>query len=328
MNYFIFIMILVLTAFSNPLYSQSEDENSDNAATEKVSQNYQVVEEEIKKISPSKHVFILTNNNNFLNKGDFITLILNNVLVTRALVAKNADALLGIKILKIYSLDAWKKLKPDLKVQVLKGDDSSFKNGKDKNELSSLEGDESKIEKIDESIVIDEGLGLAENGARLIRTDNIISGSLGQINGLDVDGSSKGYLHYGIAWEYQLFDNFFGEIFFGQSTIAGFPSGDLDTKVYNITLRAKYTFQAPFESYLQPYAGYQVKSAKSPNAGKNDSTKSRTQAQLNSESELVDLMNENTVIFGVSILKRLVPGWFVKVDLGTDIINAGIALEF
>ncbi len=221
MKYLILTTFLLFSLVNSLVYAQTEAEPEAAASSEKSSQNYQIVEEEIRKISPSKHIFILTNNNNFLNKGDFITIISNNVLVTRALVAKNADALLGIKILKIYSLEAWNKIKPDMKVQVLKGDDSSFKMGKKHDELGAMEGDSDlKAEKIDESITIDEGLGLAENGSRLIRTDNIISGSLGQISGLDVDGSSKSYLHYGISWAYQATDNVFGEFFFGQSTIS------------------------------------------------------------------------------------------------------------
>ena len=64
-----------------------------------------IFSETIKTIGRTKKIFILTNNNGLLGKGDFITLMINDQKpVIRALVAKNHEGLSGIKILKIYSL--------------------------------------------------------------------------------------------------------------------------------------------------------------------------------------------------------------------------------
>jgi hypothetical protein len=64
--------------------------------------------ETIRIISRSQKIFILTNTNQMLYKGDFITLILNEKEpVARALVGKTYDGSAGIKILKIYSLKNW-----------------------------------------------------------------------------------------------------------------------------------------------------------------------------------------------------------------------------
>ena len=47
-------------------------------------------------------------------------------LAARALVAKTHQGQVGVKILKIYSLTQWGKLRRDGDVQIVKGDDSTF----------------------------------------------------------------------------------------------------------------------------------------------------------------------------------------------------------
>ena len=37
---------------------------------------------------------------------------------------------------------------------------------------------------------------------------------------------------------------------------------------------------------------------------------------------------QSGLIFGVTLLRRLVPGWFLSIDLGTDSTNVGVAIEF
>ena len=56
-----------------------------------------LVTEKIQKISLSKKIFIITNNNNSFAKGDFISLVLNNRLVSRAIVDKIQKNEAGIK---------------------------------------------------------------------------------------------------------------------------------------------------------------------------------------------------------------------------------------
>ena len=98
--------------------------------------------ETIKIISSSKKIFILTNNNQQLGMGDFVSLALDDKLAARAVVAKTHQGQVGIKILKIYSVAQWSRLRRDLEVQVVKGDDSAF--GK-KPEVTSAESVTSKI---------------------------------------------------------------------------------------------------------------------------------------------------------------------------------------
>ncbi|MEI8346249.1 MAG: hypothetical protein WCG27_02195, partial [Pseudomonadota bacterium] len=51
-------------------------------------------------------------------------------------------------------------------------------------------------------------------------------------------------------------------------------------------------------------------------------------AELDNEIQMVKNLEKDRFIFGVSGLKRLVPGWFLKADVGLDIIGVGFGLEF
>jgi hypothetical protein len=75
-----------------------------------------------------------------------------------------------------------------------------------------------------------------------------------------------------------------------------------------------------------PYVGYQIININSPGAGVEDGES--TPEELDQELRLVDDLKKSSVIFGVTVLKRIVPGWFIRADLGTDILNAGLTLEF
>lgn len=294
-----------------------------------------LVSETIKIISPSKKIFIMTNENQSFSKGDFISLLLSNKLVCRALAAKTTDdKLSGIKIVKIYNLSLWKQLAVGKEVLVLKGDDSYYTN-KDRNQDSDKnKKDDSKLQN-DEDLFnstslsgSEDDLSLEENSKRLIKPDNLVSLNVGLIEGQDVDRTKKNFTQLNGAWAYQLNDNIWVEGIIGSNTIRDYPYTGLDTRLVNIAAKAKYTFSAPFYSYIQPYFGYQSMSASSPSAGVDPGDGSRQPADLADELQLVDELKKSSVIFGVTILKRLVPGWFIRADLGTDIINGGLTIEF
>lgn len=312
----------------NVLDDIEEEDRMDTAQTD-VAPN--LVSETIKRIAPSKKIFILTNENKTFSKGDFISLLLANKLVCRALVAKtNDDQLSGIKIVKIYNVNLWKQLAEGKEVLVLKGDDSYYTNlekapkdaDKAKNDLKVQ--DEEDL--FNSTTLNDDDLSLEETSKRLIKTDNLLSAGVGLIAGYDAAGESKRYVHFNASWGYQLSDNIFGEIGAGVNTINDYPSTGLDTRMLNFTARFKYTFSAPFYSYLMPYVGYQMIKADSPGAGVDDGT--TTEVQRKAELAAVDDLKKSSVIFGVTVLKRIVPGWFIRADLGSDIISGGLTLEF
>lgn len=315
----------------NVLDDIEEEERIDTGRTEAAPN---LVSETIKNISPSKKIFILTNENKTFSKGDFISLLLNNKLVCRALVAKvNDEQLSGIKIVKIYNINLWKQLANNKEVLVLKGDDSYYINKENAPPAEETEKNKSKVQDEEDlyntTTLDDDDLSLDENNARLIKTDNIISFGVGMIEAKDVDGSSKRYSHINGAWGYQVAENIWGEVGFGTNTITDYPGTGIDTRLINIMTRVKYTFNAPFYSYLMPYVGYQVIQAQSPGAGERvEGDTTTTDAELENEKQLVEDLKKSSLVFGVTVLKRIVPGWFIRADLGSDIISGGLTLEF
>jgi hypothetical protein len=128
----LFILMLLLMIISPKAFSQAVlDDLEDDAKTESTTTDKlpDLATETIKIISPSKKIFILTNEKQTFSSGDYITLLLANKLVCRALVAKtNSKNLSGIKIVKIYNSNLWKQLAANKEILVLKGDDSYFTN--------------------------------------------------------------------------------------------------------------------------------------------------------------------------------------------------------
>ncbi|MCP4913705.1 MAG: hypothetical protein GY909_11370 [Oligoflexia bacterium] len=315
--------ILFILLSLNSLMAQSlidELSGSEGAGQSDIELN--LTTEKISKVSASRKIYILSNDNSSFFKGDFISLILGNKLAVRALVAKTENRFAGIKILKVYNNDLWKSLLPGTNVQIIRGDDSYFnkktqKEEKDE-ELSKIQDEDDLY---NETALLEDDLTLDENPNRLIKTDNIISAGLASIEGVDVNGSSKRYNQLNGTWGYQFDDNIWGEIQFGQNVIKDFPDDGLDTKFTSFSIKGKYTIAAPFFSFIMPYAGYQIKSASSPGGDGTD-------AQLAQDQERLARLEEKGIVFGVTILKRLVPGWFARADLGTDALNAGLALEF
>lgn len=283
--------------------------------------------EKIEAISPSKRIFVISNSNNSFMKGDFISLVKNNNLATRALVAKvTEDGRAGIKILKIYNLDLWNTMGIGTEVQVLRGDDTAFRTPKTEaaNVADTKIEDEDNL--FDEKTFLEDDQTLEENSKRIIKTDNVVSLGYGQISGINNDGSSQSYGQLNLSWSYQITDNIWVEGLYGQNVVNDFPSSGLDTKLTNITVRAKYTIEAPFYSYVMPYVGFQNIAADSPGAGVDDGN--TDPELLTRENQLIEESQKTGPVFGVTLLKRLVPGWFAKVDIGNDIIGIGAALEF
>jgi hypothetical protein len=296
-----------------------EDQLTDSLPEEKVPG---LVNETIRAISPSQKIFILSNDNQGFGPGDYISLLLKNKLVCRAIVAKNTEAKLsGIKIIKIYSLELWKTLGTGKEVQIIRGDDSYFspqkiaeKNAKkkpeDKNKLKTEE------DLFNSTTVADDDSSLEENSKRQIKTDNLLALNVGLIEGVSGTGAIAKYTHLNATWAYQIADNIWTEFLLGSNTIRDLPAVGADTRMVSYSARLKYTIEAPFYSYVQPYVGYQVITTQSPGA------------QTTEDFQLVDKLKKSRVVAGATILRRIVPGWFARVDFGSDLINGGLLLEF
>ncbi|OFZ25175.1 MAG: hypothetical protein A2381_12090 [Bdellovibrionales bacterium RIFOXYB1_FULL_37_110] len=313
-----FCFFSVVFCYSSFVFGQNvvTEINSDSAS----SLTGDMITEKIFKISVSGRIIVITNSNEVLIKGDFISIIFNQDLVFRALIAKVTKAYVGIKVVKIYNEEILKKLKPGDSVLIIRGDDSYYRK---KDEVGEdVEGKIKTEDNLFDDTLLEEDLTLQENSKRILKQDNIISVSYAFVEGVNTDHSSHRFGQFNGQWAYQFLDNVWGELGFGQHRISDFPDDGLDTSVTNFTFRVKYTFAGPFYSYIKPYFGFQVIRA-------SDSTDTdTTQEQLDKETALYEKTEKTTPVVGITFLKRLVPGWFIHGNLGSDLFAMGFSLEF
>lgn len=316
----ILCIVLAIAWLPNKSYSQSLV--NDISSPIALGDSAEMFTESIRIISRSQKIFILTNTNQMLYKGDFITIVLNEKEpVARALVGKTYDGSAGIKILKIYSLKNWAILKTGLDVQILKGDDSRLFM---KKTVTEVEEKEDKIDSEEDLYTtdIDDDFDTFQKDNRLIKPDNIVTIGYAQYrfkNTLTGDTLAETQLNF--TWGYQFADNLWFEGLYGRALFSGFPVQGTSTLINNITGRIKYTFKAPFYSYIMPYAGYQVYTVTSPNLGQDPAT-------AEEEKQIEADLSKRQFIAGVTLLKRLVPGWFLRGDVGNDIMAIGFGIEF
>ncbi len=319
----VFIYLILTLSFSAMAQSLVEDANLNNSS----SGGENVFNETIKIISNSKKIFILSNNNQQLGPGDFISLALDNNLAARAVVAKVHQGQVGIKILKIYSLSYWGKLRRNQEVQVVKGDDSLF--GKKPVDSKDSEGG-GKIKSEDDlysgDVVVEDESGIFdENKNRHIKPDNVVAvtGAIFDAAEVESRGGTVRTNEFGISWAYQFSDNYFVEGLYGRALLDNFPGDGTQTLVNHLTARLKYNIKGPLYTFFMPYIGFHSYSVSSPDAGK-------TNNSVTNEEQLVaiDNLKKSGPVFGITAMRRLVPGWFIKADLGSDILNVGFAIEF
>ena len=331
----LFLTLLIISYFiPNSTLGQSviDDLNEKTPVEQIVPGAKEVFFETVVSISPTQRILIITNQNELYHKGDFLTLLLNKVPLSRALAAKTTnDKLGGVKILKIFDAEVWKQLKVGSEIEIVKGDDSYLwgKASKDNDQIASSE--HTPIIKDEEDLynetdlIKDEDTGsMEEHPERLIKMDNILGLDYALFQGINNDHRSTQYTHWVGFWQYQILHNVWFEAQFGQSLIGDFPGVGLDTKVNTFTFRLKYTVQMPFFSFLQPYIGAQLIRADSPGAG----TGNFPIEQLQEEIDLLNQTEKDQIIFGASWLKRLVPGWFFRTTVGVDFISGGFCIEF
>lgn len=322
------LTLILLLGFNTLNFAQSLIDEIDSSSTTFKPTAPELVSEKIEKISASGRIFILTNNSGGYGKGDFISLVLDNQLVNRAIVAKTVNGSAGIKIIKVYSDKLNNILRPGMDVKIIRGDDSYFnlkmKKVAQEEEKPLIEGED---ELFDDTTLLEDDLNVDENKKRAIKTDNLVSIYLAMIEGVDTSGATTRYQQFSAAWAYQVDDNIYTEIGVGRSVINDYPSVNgtkgLDTTLTSLVAKVKYTVNAPFYSFIQPYIGYQILSASY--SAQNDGTSA---AQIQQEQDQVNALSKNQVVAGVTLLKRLVPGWFGRLDLGTDAIDIGFSLEF
>lgn len=304
----------------------------DVGATDTISGGESIFSETINTISRSGKIFIITNSNQLLSPGDFISLILKDSgPVARAVIAKTYQGQAGLKVLKIYSLKRWGLIRKGISVNILKGDDASLFQPKKK--VEKVEDIASQIESeedlFNEKEIIDSDLSDFYKDTRLIKPDNIITAGYSRLSFTDEgSGDTINNNQFNFTWALQFSDNYWVEALYGRTQIDNYPQQSNQTIINNLTARIKYVIKAPLYSYFIPYIGVQTFSVSSPDAGvalgdsKDDID--QAEAELKTKKDL----EKTGIIVGVTVLRRLVPGWFLRVDLGTDITSIGFGIEF
>lgn len=324
MKYFSVVFVYLFLCISLPVAAQSLVEDANLASSPEGAEGFFL--ETIKIISGSKKIFILTNNNQQLGPGDFISLALDNNLAARAVVAKTHQGQVGIKILKIYSVSQWGKLRRDQTVQIIKGDDSLFGKKTEKVVETPLEKIRSEEDLFTGDVIVEDDIGVFdENKNRHIKPDNVVAITGAFFDAAEVAPRSGKIrsTEFGVSWAFQFADNYFAEGLYGRSLLDNYPQDGSQTLVNHLTARLKYNIKGPLYTFFMPYIGFHTFTVSSPDAGKT------TNAQTNTlQLEAIDELKKSGPVFGVTVLRRLVPGWFIKADLGSDIINVGFAIEF
>jgi hypothetical protein len=316
----VILAIFIFLNFSN--FGQSIVDEIDEQKDQDIS-GADLPSETIEKMSASRRVLILSNSSQSFNKGDFISLVLDNQLLNRAIVAKVSGGSAGIKIIKVYNEQLNKFARAGTKVKVIRGDDSFFgrktSSSSGNNNSTSLIDDEDDL--FDETTLLSDDLNLEKNSSRLIRTDNLVFATFGNVASKDADGNSKSYLLYGVSGAFQFKDNFWGELSLNRGNVSDLPITGQIVSFTTYIVRLKYTISAPSYSYLQPYIGFKSVSVGGVVFSENDDTAA-------AEEEVINDIEKSSIIFGVTLLKRLVPGWFARLDLGNDLLALGFGLEF
>lgn len=276
--------------------------------------------EKIAIISNSKKIFILTNENQKLRKGDFISLVIDDDLATRAVVAKVTPNRVGIKMLRIYSLTRWQKLRTGLDVQIIRGDDSYFKKAQE-TEVAK-DDKESSVIQSESDLFNDTGLETNEELGknRIIRPDNIIGMGYSQLAAQDTNGRDKRFNRVSFSWAKQFKDNYWIEGVYSYINLPTFPSPEVERSVaHEFIAKLKYNIKAPAYTFVMPYFGFLKRFVNAPAVD---------QGGLQSEIDKVNDLENLQIAIGATFLRRLVPGWFLTANLGTDMINVGVAVEF
>lgn len=299
----------------------------------------QLFSETITTVSSNRRIFIVTNSNNKLLMGDFISFIKDNQLVIRALVVKTRDDRSGLKLVKIYNQALLSGLQTGLNVEILRGDDSYFLSQLQREQetlidtpltVSERVNQQSEIKKEPSALTADEQMILGKDFSfekdslenRKINANHLLYFTAGNYKSLSTTGEDDSYMHYRIGWGYQFFNNWWTDFSYGHTVLKKYPEVDIDTALNTVTAKFGYIFQLPVHSFLYAYGGIYNSIASAPGAGEGVSDE---QAQL--EIQRIRDIEGLGFIGGVSFYKRLVPGWTFKLDFDLKNIGAGIMVE-
>ncbi|AYF45976.1 hypothetical protein BALOs_2994 [Halobacteriovorax sp. BALOs_7] len=315
MNVFKLFTIVFFSIFS---FAQSPISDFSNSS------NYDLAKEKIISVSGTKRILLISNGQDSFAKGDYITILVNKEPVVRGIVPKQKNNVAAIKITKIYNEEIYSNIFVNQDVEVLRGDDSAYGKADTAEESEFRITDSESL--YDDTTLLDEDIYSEEaQEGGIIKNDNLVSVGIGLVDGFNTAGKEDTNTQYNASWAFQLDKNIWLEGSVGRHLIRGFPNEEIDTAVNQYIFRAKYSFEGPLYTVFMPYAGYKFATADSPGAGDVSAVGADAAAR---EKDLVASVEKSEPVFGITALKRLVPGWFFRADIGTDLMGVSLALEF
>ncbi len=320
------LLFYSVNCFSQSILDEFEDVEQTSGET-----TYDLTQEKILKHSLSRRIFIISNENTSFGQGDFITLLIQKKPVVRGLVAKNMASKAAFKVTKVYSTELFRALVPNLSIEVIRGDDSFYrlkKKEEKQEEQQPIIQDEEDL--FDEEALLEDEFSEDGKDKSEIRSDNLLGFAVSYANYNGVDGSE---LQFQAQYGYKLLKDVWFEGIAGYSTIRDYPEtgtgvSSIDTSIAIAQFRIKYAIKGPMYTIIMPYFGYQIPFyVDSPGAGE-DSTGTQTDTELAAEEAAVEDLKVSEAVYGVTVLRKLVPGWYIRLELGVDNVAGGLNLEF
>lgn len=313
--------------------------------------------EYVVRVSPSKEdILIITNNNQRMALGDFITFAQDGKYLARAVVAlennpskrerkkiqkitqvKKTNFLLGVKVLKWYSRRAKNHLTPGRLVDIIIGplaenplpSANERSRGKKRDDVSSFS--QEKIQELEDLFRQGDrqnNFELREGRKRAIHANNLMGINFDFYRGIDRHDDNKYHMQFSLNYSYQVIDNLWLGTRVGFSPLKNFPNDGLNTQLYTVSLRVKYAFKIPLNFCIMPYIGILYSYGISKDAGEQDANNSIAQNILDQEKNLLEKTRRFEPDLGVDIYKRMLPGWFLNFTLGWKALGAGVRVEF
>ncbi len=299
------------------------DDLQDNGPTEpSVSDGLGQFSEEVILKSRNRRILILTNQNKSLKQGDFISLFVNDQKIARAIVAKNRDTKVAIKIINTFSdsFDSYTKRGSDL--VIVRGDDSAF-TSQEKESLTSLEDSE----------LFQSDLFGAEDESKKpsLQENHLITLAIGMHQSINLEKDKEFYLHGIASYALNAAGPFWIEGLYGFSNMQKFPANNISAHLHGVGARIKFNLNLPWHTYFMPYAGVHFAYILSPNTEEPPTSLPVTDPDVIQYNKEVDLITEGIkmqLAAGFTLHKRFVPGWFFTLNGGIDLIYVGVTIGF
>jgi len=298
-------IIFIQTLFVFSLQAQNVfSDLQDNSEFDPAPSTQSTISERVIVKSRNRRILVITNTNQALKQGDFVTIFSAETRVAKALVAKTQERKTALKIINTFANQYDSLTNRGQSLTIVRGD------AKDSPDIELTKKEESLFTTIDQ---IED-----ETEVKRMPEKSILGLGVGLYRSIDSNDQSAFYAHYVFSYAYNVSNNFWFEGNYGYSALNQFPIVDILTNLHTLRAKFKYNFYLPAYSFFMPYGGIEFTNAQ---ASENSSL---TDDQIN----LLQSLNQVKFIGGFSLYKRLVPGWVINLNAGTDGIYGGFSVAF